>query len=71
MNIVVEKNQTQEKLKLDNLRERVRHKSGDITKRPVVVIRTELRDTNENIFNEYSITCNIFCPEMLHSISNF
>ena len=71
MNIVVAKNKIQEELKLDNLRVRVRHKSGDISKRPAVVIRTDLRDMNENIFNVYSITCNIFYPDMLHSISNF
>ena len=42
------KNQIQEKLKLDNLRVRVRHNSGDITKRSPAILRTELRDTNEN-----------------------
>ena len=42
------KNQIQEELKLDNLRVPVRHKSGDITKRSAAVIRTELRDMNEN-----------------------
>jgi hypothetical protein len=43
----------------------MRNKSGDITKRPAVAIRTELRDMNENIFNVYSITCNIFSREMM------
>lgn len=41
------KNQILEELKLGN-RVPVRHKSGDITKRPAVVIGTELRDMNEN-----------------------
>ena len=60
MNIVVGNNQIQEELKLDNLRVRVRHKSGDITKRPAVAIKTELTDINENIFNVYSIHVTYF-----------
>ena len=37
------------------LRVQVRHKSGDITKRPAIVIRTELRDMNKNNLQRMNI----------------